>query len=192
MTESRILPQTVTQSEMIRNNSPTVALLGSFRFKDRLEEVRCIFESNGIPVLAPAPGNVVKEVQGIKLLDTDEDRAPLEAEASYLQGALNATAVYIIDTDGYIGVMGSVEIGYLHAYGVPLYAFEPINPVDYTGRRSIMRDFLAMAIKVVDPPTLISQLKADALDTTGYPWFKRDRNRVAVKVVDDRINITKI
>ncbi|MDO8619713.1 MAG: hypothetical protein Q7R49_07355 [Candidatus Daviesbacteria bacterium] len=106
----------------------TCTILGSFRFIEQINLVRTRFESVGVTVLAPKAGNIVREVDGFKILDTNRDKTPLEIERDFLACLFNSHFAYLVNPGGYVGFNTCSEMGVALSSGVPLIAMEPLDP----------------------------------------------------------------
>jgi hypothetical protein len=84
--------------------------------------------SVGISVLAPKPGNIVREVDGFKIMDIDDDKTPDEIEKGFLESLFNSHFAYIVDPGGYIGFNTATELGLAHSARIPVIAMEPLDP----------------------------------------------------------------
>ena len=106
----------------------TCTLLGSFRFIDQINLVRAQLESVGITVLAPKRGNIVREVDGFRILDTDYNQSPEGIERNFLECLFGSHFAYIVNPGGYIGDNAAEELGLAQATGVPIMAMERLDP----------------------------------------------------------------
>ena len=84
-----------------------IYICGSFKFLDRMKEVKRLLETRKFDVLMP------------------------KGATSGILGCLEkidaADAVYVVDPDGYVGKSVSVDIGYAHAKNKPIYVMHMIE-----------------------------------------------------------------
>ena len=101
----------------------TICLSSSLRFKDAIRETMRRFGEIGITALFPN-------------LDSGLDKEKLDMETmkrlcqDHFQAIGDSDALYVIDPDGYIGTLVTVEIGYTLGKGKPVYFSETTNALD--------------------------------------------------------------
>ncbi len=101
----------------------TVCLSSSLRFKETIRETISRFGQIGITALFPN-------------LDSGPDKDSLDMETmkrlcqDHFQAIDDSDALYVIDPDGYIGTLVTVEIGYALGKGKPVYYSETTNALD--------------------------------------------------------------
>lgn len=101
----------------------TICLSSSLRFKQRIRETIRRFREIGITALFPN-------------LDSGLDKDKLDMETmkglyqDYFQAIDDSDALYVIDPEGYIGTLVTVEIGYSLGKGKPVYFSETTNTLD--------------------------------------------------------------
>jgi len=101
----------------------TICLSSSLRFTSTIRETMRRFGEMGITALFPN-------------LDSGPDKDKLDMETmkklcrDHFQAIGQSDALYVIDPDGYIGTLVTVEIGYALGKGKPVYLAEPANTLD--------------------------------------------------------------
>lgn len=101
----------------------TICLSSSLRFKQRIRETIRRFREIGITALFPN-------------LDSGIDKDKLDMETmkglcqDHFQAIDDSDALYVIDPEGYIGTLVTVEIGYSLGKGKPVYFSETTNTLD--------------------------------------------------------------
>jgi hypothetical protein len=110
-------------------------ILGSFKFKREIDLCREEFEDNGVLVLAPEKGQVysppnrrhIQIAASFRPLPT-ERYTPIKAiEDAFLMAISQSNLAYLVDINGYVGSTVSLEIGFILARNIFLYASETIN-----------------------------------------------------------------
>lgn len=97
----------------------------------------------GVEVLSPADPRVVDELGAFLFVASDRLRDVRLVQERHLQAIRASDFLWLVAPDGYIGLSGSMEIGYAHACGTPVFSME--RPRDLT-----LRQF----VRVVDNITL--------------------------------------
>ncbi|MDQ1639443.1 MAG: hypothetical protein QOF62_2782 [Pyrinomonadaceae bacterium] len=91
----------------------SVVISGSFRKHfEEIQAVRAKFEDLGVRVLSPRSATVRDEKSGFILLTTDETDDPQTLEKRHLEAIREATALYVVNPDGYLGHSMALEIGW--------------------------------------------------------------------------------
>ena len=122
-----------------------VVLSGSYRkdfvrLKTTYEELRDL----GCNVLSPSNVTAVKEVDGFVYMKGEEIQAPDSIEERHLDAIQRSQFMWLHTPEGYVGRSASLEIGFAHAIGVPVFASEaPSDPV------------LARFVRVVSSPQTV-------------------------------------
>jgi hypothetical protein len=108
---------------------PKAVILGSFRFYSEIQNTRERFERNGIEVLMPRAGEVVRvdEATGYQILDTDGDKTPDQIQSEFFDAIEDADLAYLVTPNGYIGNMVTIELGYTMGSRKPIYSNNPIS-----------------------------------------------------------------
>ena len=140
----------------------TCVISGSFKFKPEIDEAYDELGDNGIDVLSPEKGWLylpphrrlqVEDAGTGRPLPTEQGMTLPQIETSFLRELGRASFVYLMNVEGYMGVMTHYEIGHALGYKKPLYAHQPLGamPLNWDGRRS-QWDFLAeQAVSVPIP-----------------------------------------
>ncbi len=98
-------------------------LCGSFRkdisaLKRSFEELRDL----GFEVLSPATAEVVSEKDGFVYTRGEEAESPRSIEQRHLAAIGQASFVWLHAPDGYIGPTATLELGFAHANGIPVFS----------------------------------------------------------------------
>lgn len=103
----------------------SIVISGSFRkhYKDICVMIKN-FESQGIEVLSPRHSAVVNPGEDFVLLETDKTTCPEKLEREHLNAISQASALYLYNPDGYLGLSSAMEIGWALALGKPIYVKE--------------------------------------------------------------------
>jgi NTP pyrophosphatase (non-canonical NTP hydrolase) len=100
-----------------------VVLTGSYR-RD-IEGLRRIHEELsdlGCTVLSPTEINPAHELDGFVYMKGEETELPQQIELRHLDAIQRSTFVWLHAPDGYVGVSASLEVGFAHAQGIPVYS----------------------------------------------------------------------
>src|ERR1700680_4648831 len=108
---------------MVNTQDPQVVLCGSFR-KDRSGLVRAYDDlvRTGCVVLSPADIAFVAETDGFAYAEGDLGSEPGAIEEQHLSCIQRSDFVWLHMVDGLVGASVSLEIGYAHALGIPVFA----------------------------------------------------------------------
>jgi len=103
----------------------SIVISGSFRkhYKDICVMIRN-FENQGIEVLSPRHSTVINPGEDFVLLETDETTCPEKLEREHLNAICQASALYLYNPDGYVGLSSAMEVGWALALGKPIYVNE--------------------------------------------------------------------
>jgi hypothetical protein len=120
---------------VIEQKNISCTILGSFKFKKEIDLTREEFEDNGVRVLAPERGSVYIPPSKTYLLTkssfyplpSEKNKPIKQVENSFLRAIGISNFAYLVDIDGYVGPVVSMEIGFTLAREIPLYAKEKIN-----------------------------------------------------------------
>ncbi len=98
-------------------------LSGSFRTDATgLRQAYRDLQAVGCEVLSPSGTEFVAEVDGFVFTPADIGDRPSEIEERHLKCMRAADFVWLHAPDGYVGASASLEIGYAHALGLPVFA----------------------------------------------------------------------
>jgi hypothetical protein len=101
----------------------TICLSSSLRFRDVIRETVRRFGEIGITALFPnLDSGLAKEKLDMKTMK--------RLCQDHFQAIDSSDALYVIDPDGYIGTLVTVEIGYALGKGKPVYFSEITNALD--------------------------------------------------------------
>ena len=111
--------------------SVDVVISGTYR-KDT-EGLRRTFEELkdlGCQVLSPSNVTVVSERDGFVFMDGEQAQAPETIEIRHLTAIQESQFVWLHAPNGYVGTSASLEVGFAHAIGIPVFSKErPTDPV---------------------------------------------------------------
>ncbi|MCL5114075.1 MAG: hypothetical protein M1372_02820 [Patescibacteria group bacterium] len=165
------LERIALRHEIIESGKPAAVVIGSFRFKDKLDEATEEFEQNGFTVLMPPKGKVTARSGEFPILDVDgENPNPIFIENTFILAAQIADVVYVVNPGGYVGDMSTLEIGLSMTVGVPIYSRERIR-TDLMAKDIVWRDYCNL-IKPFSVEQVATMVKAASLDAEGYPWYR--------------------
>jgi NTP pyrophosphatase (non-canonical NTP hydrolase) len=107
---------------VVRDNETSVVVSGSFRRDiEGLKMVVERFRDLGCHVLSPVSVDVQREIGGFVFMRGEEGQAPEVLERRHLDAIEQADFVWLHAPGGYVGLSGSLEIGYAAAVGTPVY-----------------------------------------------------------------------
>lgn len=103
----------------------SIVVSGSFRKHfEGISKVIKEFEKLDIEVLSPKPSKITNPDHEFVILETDDIDDPKVLEQRHLDAIEKADALYIYNSDGYIGVSATLELGWAIALGKPIYTKE--------------------------------------------------------------------
>ena len=105
---------------------PAVTISGSFQ--KALDDIRQdieSFEEVGCVVLSPRMFKSHSNKDGFVVLDSDGGRRPAAIHGRHLTSIDKSVLLWVRNPGGYVGLSTSLEIGYAHAIGVPVFSSEP-------------------------------------------------------------------
>jgi NTP pyrophosphatase (non-canonical NTP hydrolase) len=109
---------------------PQAVLCGSFR-RDQsgvIADYQALIDA-GCGVLSPTNVRFGPEEDGFVYTEADAGRNPEEIEANHLRCIRSADFVWLHAPDGYVGQSASLEVGFAHAVGVPVFCHTPPTDV---------------------------------------------------------------
>lgn len=127
---------------MVSSASPdrtfSVVLSGSYRREvDRLKQDHKALLEVGFRVLSPPSVDFTVERHGFVFTRQEEGKSPREIERGHLDAISRSDCVWLHAPEGYVGVSGSLEVGFATAIGVPVFGRE--FPKDITIREFVER-----------------------------------------------------
>jgi NTP pyrophosphatase (non-canonical NTP hydrolase) len=132
----------------------SVVISGSFR-KD-IEGLKRLYErftDLHCTVLSPTTVDVEKEVEGFVYMRGEEAQSPLQLERRHLDAIDQADFVWLHAPEGYVGLSGSLEIGYATAVGTPVFCDVELQDVTLAPMvKTIDRPETLLPRTVVEPP----------------------------------------
>jgi hypothetical protein len=112
----------------------SVAIIGSFRkFYDQVLAVSDIFNEMDIPVTSPAGSDIIEpDIPFVRFTSDDTNFSDTMVQTITLKRILKASAIYVVNPDGYVGRTTCYEIGRIIQSRKPIYFSEmptdlPIN-----------------------------------------------------------------
>lgn len=120
---------------MIEQKNISCTVLGSFKFKKEIDLTIEEFKDNGVRVLAPEKGSIyippskryILTKSSFYPLPSEIDMPIKEIENSFLRAIAISNFAYLVDINGYVGPVVSMEMGFTLARKIPLYAQEKID-----------------------------------------------------------------
>jgi NTP pyrophosphatase (non-canonical NTP hydrolase) len=105
-----------------------VVLCGSFRRDPpRLRETFEQLHAAGCAVLSPGNVDIEAQVDGFVFMRGETFFTPESIEQRHLRAIDAAEFVWLHAPEGYVGLSGSMEIGYARAAGIPIFSSDPIS-----------------------------------------------------------------
>lgn len=109
---------------------------GSFKFKPEIDRAIDEFSELGVKVLAPDKGWLQKPSRllhslaekGFRPLPSERKMTSVQVEDAFLRALSQSDFVYVVNPEGYVGSMVSLEIGFAMGLGIPIYSQEQISP----------------------------------------------------------------
>lgn len=100
-----------------------VSIIGSFRRKyDEVVRTVNIFTGLGLYVASPKGSQESNRIDNFVVFETDnKEYSPVEIQMITLEKILDSDAVYVCDTDGYVGKTTCYEIGFCYSRNKPIY-----------------------------------------------------------------------
>ena len=164
------LPQNVLRTVQHRAE---VVISGTFR-RDPLG-LRLAYEQLadlGFNILSPTSVAIESEADGFVYMEGETRFSPEDIESRHLDAIQQATLMWLHAPGGYVGVSGSLEVGFAHAIGVPIYSQSEIaDPV--------LRSF----VNVVPSPERLADLLQRGPDPIPRPplqTFQKYYRRAAI------------
>jgi NTP pyrophosphatase (non-canonical NTP hydrolase) len=120
-----------------------VVLSGSFRRDvEGLRLVHQELQDLGCVILSPRNVQPATEVDGFVFMKGEETEAPNRIELRHLEAIERAGFMWLHAPEGYVGLSASLEVGFAHAQGVPVFS-----------RDSVSDPTLSCFVKHVDSPS---------------------------------------
>lgn len=152
----------------------SIVICGSFR-KDPegLAAIHELFLDMQCSILSPTNVDIRGEDDGFVYMRGEEMQTPETLERRHLDAIEKADFVWLHAPDGYVGLSGSLEIGYATAIGTPVFCRVP--PQDST---------LRTMVRIVDRPEDLVPLRIATPVLVPKPAIRRFQNyyrKVAVQ-----------
>lgn len=163
------------------HNYESIGIIGSFRKQmDAIAHAKDVFEKNGFKVLAPKTTTITGSNEiAFVLLETDKDESPRILEKNYLKALLASDAVFVCNTNGYIGASAMFELGYLISKGQEVFFLEePLEP--------LISSLIHYKYMIGTPEKVCNYLKETNKLWNSRDWFDKDHERKADFTFDDR------
>lgn len=167
-------------SEPIPSGKPKVTILGSFRFKEGIDQLIDRLTEDGIEVLAPPKGRVVTEIDGFKFIEGDAGNSEADVWSGFIQSAAESDALYVYNPRGYIGTHVTVEIGLGQVIGLPMYALEDIEGENVPGGNKPVK-----RMEIKDFTEMMMAENGCSLNVTDQAWVRDDRSGARIFAFTD-------
>jgi NTP pyrophosphatase (non-canonical NTP hydrolase) len=116
-------PNQTTVAGPILQSHPEVVVSGTFRKDPQgLRGAYQHLEALGFKILSPTSVSVESEAEGFVFMEGESRYSPEDIELRHLNSIQRAVLVWLHAPDGYVGTSGSLEVGFAHAIGVPVYS----------------------------------------------------------------------
>jgi NTP pyrophosphatase (non-canonical NTP hydrolase) len=150
-----------------------VVICGTFR-KDQIG-LRSAYEhlgDLGFKILSPTSVQIASEADGFVYMEGESRYDPQDIEIHHLEAIQRASFVWLHAPEGYVGTSGSLEVGFAHALGVPVYSQAvPADP--------ILRSFVTL---VSSPERLLDlALGSEAIPRPPLVSFQKYYKRAAIQ-----------
>jgi NTP pyrophosphatase (non-canonical NTP hydrolase) len=151
-----------------------VVVSGSYR-RD-IEGLRLVhqeLQDLGCVVLSPRHVQPATEVSGFVFMKGEETETPNRIELRHLEAIERAAFMWLHAPEGYVGLSASLEVGFAHAQGVPVFSCDSV--ADLT---------LSSFVKHVDSPSTVLELLAGGrmpVPGSNLPALQRYYKRIAVQ-----------
>jgi NTP pyrophosphatase (non-canonical NTP hydrolase) len=127
-------PPEITHEDGAHRTSPShaeVVISRTFRKDPRgLRGAYDHLNDLGFEILSPTSVSVESEADGFVFMEGESRYSPEDIELRHLNAIQQSVFVWLHAPDGYVGTSGSLEVGFAHAIGVPVYSqSEPADPV---------------------------------------------------------------
>lgn len=105
-----------------------IAISGSFhRHFSAIIDAKTRFESMGITVLSPTGRTLLDPEAEFPLLAEDDSNNPAVLQKRHLDAITAATALYVVNPNGYLGKSVAFEMGWAAAQSKPIYSQTPLR-----------------------------------------------------------------
>jgi len=135
----------VPVESMVTPRGSSVVLCGTYR-KDP-QGLRRTFDNLtelGFSVLSPSNTNIETEKDGFVYMRHETTQSPEQLEKKHLDAIQKADFVWLFAPDGYVGPTGSLEVGFAHANGIPVYSDTPVDDIT-----------IKQFVRIVDSPMTV-------------------------------------
>ena len=151
-----------------------VVLSGSFRRDvEGLRLVHQELQDLGCVVLSPRHVQPATEVDGFVFMKGEETETPNRIELRHLEAIEKAAFMWLHAPEGYVGLSASLEVGFAHAQGVPVFSRDPVQ--DPT---------LSCFVKQVDSPSAALAATVGGqmpIPASNLPALQRYYKRIATQ-----------
>jgi len=164
------LPDTLHQP----NARYEVVLSGSYR--RNVEGLRLLhqeLQDLGCVVLSPRSVEPAAEANGFVFMRGEETETPKRIELRHLEAIEKASFMWLHAPEGYVGLSASLEVGFAHAQGVPVFS-----------RDTVKDSTLSSFVKQVDSPsTAMASLSGGSapVPASNLPALQRYYKRIAAQ-----------
>lgn len=175
-----------------RHESPTCAIAGSFRFKKDIDAMIQDVGTQGVTVLAPPKGEVMKKKDDFKILEGNLDLGEADIEASFIQKMSETDALYVYAKDGYVGRSVKTELRFAIECGIPIFLSEPLKV--NIGKYDIGKNgrSLGREIPIISPSEFSNLMKQDSKYKEAVFqkqfWYRSKKGRLRIfGFTDDKL-----
>jgi acetyltransferase-like isoleucine patch superfamily enzyme len=103
---------------------------GSFRkYYQEIKEAIEQFENLGIDVLSPKKSIIINPDNDFALLESDESDNIYYIENKHLSAIIEASFLYVVNPNGYIGLTVAFEMGWAYANNCTIYCMHEPNDI---------------------------------------------------------------
>ncbi|MGH9793386.1 MAG: MazG nucleotide pyrophosphohydrolase domain-containing protein [Candidatus Acidiferrales bacterium] len=171
-TQEKSLGKATTSHAPGRTRSFEAVLSGTYR-KDP-EGLKLIYHhlaDLGCLILSPSNVEYAREVDGFVYMRGEEQQAPESIELRHLDAIQKASFVWLHAPEGYVGPTASLEVGFAHANGIPVFARNPLQD-------PILQSFVKL---VKSPDEVVNRLVSGGyfIPSPGVSAFQNYYRRIA-------------
>jgi NTP pyrophosphatase (non-canonical NTP hydrolase) len=156
----------VARFDVVLSGSYRRDIAGLRRIHEELRDLGCT-------VLSPTEVAPAREIDGFVYMKGEETELPQQIELKHLDAIQRSTFVWLHAPNGYVGTSASLEVGFAHAQGIPVYSTAKLS------ESSIQ----AFVHKVDSVESVIAMAKSHQLPvpTPNLLAFQRYYKRVAAE-----------
>lgn len=105
----------------------SITLIGSFK-KDPAA-LKALFKQLSLEytILSPTTIDWINPDEEFLRAGHESEKSVKDIEEGHLEAVRNSDFTVLVAPDGYVGLSGSLEVGFAHALGIPVIATQPVN-----------------------------------------------------------------